>query len=140
MADTRRLALKPLSSGTDNPHEHVLLEGVDGGLSLRPIAHAQLASTLGIPKPYYDRMLWRNPTCSATTSTAGWRSSRPRSCSVLWTTKSGPSSPIPTDPWTTSTWPRRFCPSCRLQATVLSSEVTENRFYLKAVTERIQGR
>ena len=51
MADTRRLALKPLSSGTNNPHEHVLLEGVDGGLSLRPIAHTQLASTLGIPKP-----------------------------------------------------------------------------------------
>jgi hypothetical protein len=61
MADTRRLALKPLASGTDNPHEHVMLEGVNGGLALRPVAHTQLASPLGIPKPYYDRMLMAEP-------------------------------------------------------------------------------
>src|SRR6266404_7708574 len=61
MADTRRLALKPLASGTDNPHEHVILEGINDGFSLRPTAHTQLATTLGIPKPYYDRMLMAEP-------------------------------------------------------------------------------
>jgi hypothetical protein len=47
----------------DSPDYRVpmLLLGNDLGLDLKPIAHAQIAGHLAIPKPYYDRMLASQP-------------------------------------------------------------------------------
>jgi hypothetical protein len=55
VADTRRLRMEPIDTG------RVILQGVNGGMMLKPTAHAQMAGTLGIPKPYYDRMLAEAP-------------------------------------------------------------------------------
>src|SRR5262245_60779693 len=58
LADTRKLTLRALNDGKEeHAHANVILDGVNGGMGLRPTAHAQLSSVLGIPKPYYDRML-----------------------------------------------------------------------------------
>ena len=61
VAATRRMSMRALTVGKDTPHAKVILEGVNGGMPLRPIAHQQLAGSLGIPKVYYDRMLAEAP-------------------------------------------------------------------------------
>jgi hypothetical protein len=76
MADTRRLALKPLASGTDNPHEHVMLEGVNGGSRFVPLPIPNSPPRWASPSRTTTACSWPNRTCSATTSTAGWRNSR----------------------------------------------------------------
>jgi hypothetical protein len=35
-----------------NPNDGVVLNGVNGGMPLRPTAHAQMSQTLAIPKSY----------------------------------------------------------------------------------------
>lgn len=39
----------------------IILQGVNGGMNLRAIAHTQLANSLQIPKPYYDRLVEQAP-------------------------------------------------------------------------------
>jgi hypothetical protein len=43
----------------------ILLTGINGGMGLTPYAHGQVASHLGIPKAYYDRMLTEAPGLAA---------------------------------------------------------------------------
>ena len=54
VADTRALTARPVGRG-------IVLDGINGGLEIQPVAHAQLADTLGIPKVYYDRLLSASP-------------------------------------------------------------------------------
>jgi hypothetical protein len=59
LADTRKLSMEATQNG-------VVLQGINGGLSIRNTAHQQLSQTLGIPKTYYDKMLTEQPDLLAT--------------------------------------------------------------------------
>lgn len=133
IADTRKLSAEATPEG-------VVLQGVNGGMKLRPIAHAQLASTLQIPKPYYDRMLAEKPDLLAANVNT-WLASQPAKKLIrtldneVRAVLSDSYRPLDNLDLAEAVLPKLI----ELQAGVVSSEVTENRFYLKAVTERVQG-
>lgn len=134
LADTRALSLEPKSEGG------VRLQGVNGGMELRPIAHGQLASALNIPKPYYDRMLESAPDLLARNANH-WLKAQParRLVRTLDNTVraflSDSYRPLDNFELATAVLPKLQ----GLGATVVSCEVTESRFYLKAVTDCVQG-
>jgi Domain of unknown function (DUF932) len=136
LADTRALRLEA-TADADSP---VILQGVNGGLPLRPTAHAQLAEALRIPKPYYDRMLADAPDLLATNANR-WLAAQP--ARKLVRTLDGQVRAVLSDsyrPLDNLDLAEAVLPKLiDLQATVVSGEVTESRFYLKAVTARIRG-
>lgn len=136
LADTRALRLEP-TPGAIAP---VTLQGVNGGMNLRPTAHGQLAATLGIPKPYYDRMLTDAPDLLAN-NVNRWLAAQP--ARKLVRTLDGSVRAILSDsyrPLDNFDLAEAVLPKLAdLHARVLSCEVTESRFYLKAVTERVAG-
>jgi Domain of unknown function (DUF932) len=140
IADTRRLSMRAMPADSDNPAAQVVLDGVNGGMSLKPIAHAQMAATLGIPKPYYDRMLSEQPDLLAA-NVNRWLSTQPAKKLVrtldnqVRAVLSDSYRPLDNYDLAEAVLPKLI----DLQAEVKSSEVTDSRFYLKAVTERIQG-
>lgn len=138
LADTRKLKMVPDDS--DIPERRVVLEGVNGGMRLRAIAHGQLASTLGIPKPYYDRMLETQPDLLAI-NVNRWLETQP--ARKLIRTLDGSVRAILSDsyrPLDNYDLAEAILPKLsQLEATVLSGEITESRFYLKAVTEKVSG-
>lgn len=138
LADTRKLKMVPDDS--DIPDRRVVLEGVNGGMRLTPIAHTQLGATLGIPKAYYDRMLEQSPDLLST-NVNRWLERQP--AKKLIRTLDGKVRAILSDsyrPLDNLDLAEAVLPKLiALNATVVSGEVTENRFYLKAVTERIAG-
>jgi hypothetical protein len=134
IADTRALRLEPAEQGG------VTLQGVNGGLALRPIAHRQLAATLGIPATYYDRMLAEAPELLATNANT-WFGRQP--AKRLVRTLDGACRAFLSDSYrpldnyelTNAVLPKLV----ELGASIVSCEVTEGRFYLKAVTDKIAG-
>src|SRR4051812_1977402 len=133
---TRALRLEATPGGP----APVMLQGVNGGLALRPVAHGQLAQSRGIPKPYYDRMLSEAPELLAL-NVNRWLGAQPAR-KLVRTLDGGArailsSSYRPLDNYdlAEAVLPKLF----DVQAKVVSCEVTESRFYLKAVTERVQG-
>jgi hypothetical protein len=134
LADTQALRLEP-HDGHD-----VVLRGVNGGMPLRPLAHGQLAAATGIPKAYYDRLLQDAPDLLAT-NVNRWLANKPER--RLLRTLDGAVRAYLTDSYrpldnfdlASAVLPRLT----DLRATVVSGEVTENRFYLKAVTDKIAG-
>ena len=135
VADTRALKMEP----TTDDHR-VILQGVNGGMTLRSIAHQQLAATLSIPKPYYDRMLADAPDLLSA-NVNRWLEKQP--AKKLIRTLDGQVRAILSDSYrpldnldlAEAVIPRLI----GLEAEVVSGEVTENRFYLKAVTAKIEG-
>jgi hypothetical protein len=138
VADTRKLHM--VADDSDIAERRVVLEGVNGGMRLRPIAHGQRAATLGIPKPYYDRMLEQQPDLLAV-NVNRWLETQP--ARKLIRTLDGSVRAILSDsyrPLDNYDLAEAVLPKLTtLQAQVVSSEVTDSRFYLKAVTDRIQG-
>ena len=138
LADTRKLQMVAVSNG--DPTRQVVLNGVGGGMALRPIAHGQLAETLKIPKPYYDRMLAEQPDLLAA-NVNRWLENQPKK--KLVRTMDGEVRAILSDSYRTlsnldlmqTVLPKLF----ELKAQVISGEITESRIYIKAVTNRIQG-
>ena len=134
LADTRRLEMKPLDSGK------VMLDGVNGGMQLKLIAHAQLANSLQIPKTYYDRMLQEAPDLLST-NVNRWLAKQP--AKKLIRTLDGEVRAILSDsyrPLDNLELAEAVLPKLiDLQAHVVSSEVTDSRLYIKAVTDRIAG-
>lgn len=134
VADTRRLNMAAIDSGK------VILNGVNGGMELRATAHAQLASTLQIPKPYYDRMLEQAPDLLSR-NVNQWLEKQPAKKLIrtldnqVRAVLSDSYRPLDNLDLAEAVLPKLI----DLHATVQSSEVTENRFYLKAVTDRVQG-
>lgn len=116
------------------------LRGVNGGMPLRPTAHAQLAATLGIPKAYYDRMQEEAPELLAH-NVNRWLHTRPQR--KLVRTLDGSIRAILSDSYRPldnydlmeAVLPKISELACR----VVSCEVTENRFYLKAITDKVTG-
>jgi hypothetical protein len=137
IADTRKLTMREARTGEATG---VVLDGVNGGMSLRPTAHGQLAASLGIPKPYYDRMLAEQPDLLSA-NVNRWLSAQP--AKKLVRTLDNSVRAILSDsyrPLDNLDLAEAVLPQLiKLGARVESSEVTENRFYLKAVTDRIQG-
>lgn len=137
VADTRALQTRAFdNSGTPQ----VILDGVGGGLPLRQTAHEQMSSTLGIPKSYYDRLLNQAPDLLVK-NINHWLLATPSR--KLVRTLDGGVRAILSDryrPLDNLDLAEAVLPKLEsLGATVLSGEVTEKRFYLKAVTPKISG-
>ena len=135
IADTRALQVRP-----DGSTGQIVLEGVNGGMPLRPTAHEQMGATLGIPKTYYDRLLAEAPDLLAR-NVNHWLAAQPARKMVR--TLDGGVRAILSDryrPLDNMDLAEAVLPKLmELGGTVLSGEVTERRFYLKAVTPRIAG-
>jgi hypothetical protein len=136
LADTRAIRLE----ATPDAATPVILQGVNGGMALRPTAHAQLAEALRIPKPYYDRMLSEAPDLLATNANR-WLQKQP--ARKLVRTLDGQVRAFLSDsyrPLDNLELAEAVLPKLiGLEAAVISGEVTESRFYLKAVTAKIAG-
>jgi hypothetical protein len=133
LADTRKLSMEATQNG-------VVLQGINGGLSIRNTAHQQLSQTLGIPKTYYDKMLTEQPDLLAM-NVNRWLHAQPAR-KMVRTLDGGVRAflsesyrPLDNLDLATAVLPKL----AGLEAQVLSGEVTENRLYIKAVTARIQG-
>jgi hypothetical protein len=136
LADTRAIRLEP-TPGESAP---VIMHGVNGGLALRPTAHAQLAAAVGIPKPYYDRMLADAPDLLAA-NVNRWLTAQP--VRKLVRTLDGAARAILSDsyrPLDNFDLAEAVLPTLvGVEAEVVSCDVTDARFYLKAVTKRVEG-
>lgn len=134
IADTRRLKLEIDSS------DKMVLQGVNGGMPVRSTAHAQFANSLNIPKPYYDRMLTQAPDLLAINVNA-WLERQPAKKLIrtldneVRAVLSDSYRPLDNHELAEAVLPQLF----ELQTNIVSSEITESRFYLKAVTEKVQG-
>ena len=133
LADTRAVALVPTDHG-------VTLSGVNGGMSIKPLAHSQIAETVGIPKPYYDRMLAEAPHLLAT-NVNEWFTRKPQRRLVRTLDNSVRAmlsdSYRPLDSYDLA---EAVLPKLQeMGARVISCDVTDRRFYLKAVTDRTEG-
>jgi hypothetical protein len=135
LADTRALRVVPNQSGA------IVLEGIGSdGFALRPTAHEQMAATLAIPKPYYDRMMSDAPDLLAK-NINHWLTATP-SRKMVRTLDGGVRGilseryrPLDNIDLIEAVLPRLR----QLDAEVVSGEVTDRLFYVKAVTPRIQG-
>lgn len=134
IADTRKLQMVPLDTGK------VKLNGVNGGMELKPIAHGQLSAALGIPKVYYDRMLEQAPDLLSANVNA-WFERQPAKKLVramdnqVRAILSDSYRPLDNLDLAMAVLPKLVA----LEAKVVSSEVTDSRLYLKAISEKIQG-
>ncbi len=134
IADTRALTMEPVQSGG------VILQGVNGGMTLRPIAHQQIATSLAIPKPYYDRMLADAPDLLSK-NVNQWLKATPARKLVRTLDNSVRAflsdsyRPLDNYDLAEAVLPRLMS----LNAKVVSCEVTDSRFYLKAITDKVQG-
>lgn len=134
VVDTRAIALR----STQN--DGVILEGVNGGMPLRRIAHQQLAQTTGVPQAYYDKMLAEAPDLLAKNVNT-WLEKQLAKKLVraidgqVRAILSSSYLPLDNLELAESVLPGLI----KQEAQVLSSEITESRMYLKAVTERISG-
>ncbi len=134
VADSRKLSFHP------DPTHGIVLEGINGGMKLRTTAHQQMATALQIPKQYYDRLLEQAPNLLAT-NVNHWLQKQPAQRLVrtldgeVRALLSNSYRPLDNVDLAAAVLPKL----AQLQASIISSEVTENRLYLKAVTERISG-
>lgn len=136
LADTRALSLAP----TEPERGGVELLGVNGPLALRPIAHQQIATNLGIPMAYYQRMQTEAPELLATNANHWFRTQPARrlvrtldgSCRAFL---SDSYRPLDNYDLANAVLPRLLDLGCRVE----SGQITEGRFYIKAVTDRVQG-
>jgi hypothetical protein len=133
IADTRRLSLEARPSG-------LVLQGVNGGMQLRDTAHTQLADTLKIPMQYYDRMLREAPDLLAK-NVNNWLEAQPAKKLVrtlddqVRAVLSDSYRPLDNIELAEAVLPRLM----DIEAEVVSTEITEKRFYLKAIYSKVQG-
>lgn len=139
ICDTRALSVRPPDK-TGDPVNSIILEGINGGMPLRETAHNQMATTLGIDKRYYDRMKANAPDLLAT-NINHWLKAEPKKRMIR--TLDGGVRAILSDryrPLDNLDLVEAVLPRLgKLEAEVVSGEVTESRFYLKAVTPKVQG-
>lgn len=137
LADTPRLSFR-VEKTTETGN--VILDGVNGGMSLRPTAHAQLAAQLGIPKAYYDRLLTQAPDLLAVNANH-WLHAQPARRLIrtldnqVRAVLSDSFRPLDNYDLAQVVLPQLISSAARVE----SCEITESRFYLKAITDRVQG-
>ena len=133
VADTRALQVHP-------ENNNIVLEGVGGGMPLRHTAHEQMATTLSIPKTYYDRLMQAAPDLLCVNINY-WLQADPKRRLVR--TLDGGVRAILSDryrPLDNLDLADAVLPKLHdLGGQVVSGEVTEHRFYLKAVTPKLEG-
>lgn len=140
IADTRALNMRVNTPTEDSPNGQMILDGVNGGMTLRPIAHQHLAESLRIPKAYYDRLLADAPNLLAK-NVNHWLFNQP-SKKMIRTLDNGVRAilsdsyrPLDNYDLAEAVLPKLGTLNCR----VVSCEVTDSRFYLKAITDKVQG-
>lgn len=149
--------LHAVAQKSDSPQKQLVIEGVNGGMTLRPTAHKQMAEALKIPGDYYMRMLaeapdllarnvnrWLGSVIAFQQEHSDWFEHSPsQGQKKLIRTLDGQIRAILSDsyrPLDNYDLAEAVLPKLHeLEAEVLSSEITESRFYLKAATPRIQG-
>lgn len=142
LANTTKLSMSVYNTqaGDHDDNHNVILHGINGGMTLKPIAHAQMASTLQIPKPYYDRMLAEAPDLLAN-NVNRWLEKQP--AKKLVRTLDGQVRAILSDsyrPLDSMDLAMAILPTLqKLEAKVESCEVTDARMYIKATTPKIAG-
>jgi hypothetical protein len=133
LAPTQALTMLTLTPPDASASKRVVLSGLNGdAYGIRPNAHSQIASEVGIPKPYYDRMLRDAPDLLAT-NVNNWFRQEPKKRMVR--TLDGHARGFLSD---------RYRPLDNLdlmqaalpvvqerRAEIISSELTDTRFYLK---------
>lgn len=134
LAPAQKLALKDTDSG-------IILQGVNGGMPLKATAHQQLASYLGIPAVYYKKMQAEAPDllcANANKWLAKFEGQR-----KLIRTLDGQVRAILSDsyrPLDNYDLANAVLPKLiETGAMVESGQITDDRLYIKAVTERISG-
>jgi hypothetical protein len=134
LADTRLLQVRPDQSG------NIVLDGVGGGMPMRMTAHEQMANTLNIPTAYYKRLMSDAPDLLAKNVNHWLMAGSARK--MVRTLDGGVRAilsdryrPLDNVDLIEATVPKLV----ELGATILSSQVTESRLYVKAVTPRVQG-
>lgn len=143
VADTRNLSF--VVSGTDDPKVEVVKLAVRNGEThlhnVRPLAHAQIAERVGIPQRYYDRMLTEQPELLAHNVNT-WFSANPHRRMVrlldgnVRAFLSDRYQRIENDDIAKVVLPILVStPGIE----VMSTEITESRLYIKAVTHKVTG-
>jgi hypothetical protein len=131
-----------LSMAVDKSTDQVVLHGINGGMPLKPIAHQQLASTLQIPKTYYDRMAANDPELLAHNVNT-WLKQTPPKERKLVRTLDGEVRALLSDsyrPLDNMELALAVLPIMHeTQSRVESTQVTDSRLYIKAVSERVRG-
>jgi hypothetical protein len=131
-----------LNMGVDKSTNQVILNGVNGGMPLKPIAHQQLASTLQIPKPYYDRMKETDPELLAHNVNT-WLQRTPAKDRKLVRTMDGEVRALLSDsyrPLDNMELAMSVIPIMKeTESRIESTDVTDSRLYIKAVSERVRG-
>jgi len=139
VADTRRLSFEAVA-GASGEKPGIVMQGVNGGMKLRETAHGQMAAALGIPKPYYDRLKEQAPDLLAR-NVNHWLVAQPAKRLVrtldneVRALLSDSYRPLDNLELAEAVLPKLG----ELGATPLSCEVTENRMYIKAVTDKVAG-
>ena len=133
IADTRLLRMEMRQDG-------MILQGVNGGMAVKPIAHQQLATTLNIPKPYYDRCLSEAPDLLCRNINTWMERTKAKKLvrtldNQVRAILSDSYRPLDNLDLAEAVIPKLI----GLEAEVVSGDITENRFYLKAITARING-
>lgn len=131
VAPTQALALTRIA-GSDAPT--LVLDGLPiGPAPLRPLAHAQIADDVGIPKRYYDRMLADAPDLLAQ-NVNHWFRSAPQDRMIR--TLDGQARSFLSSgyrPLDNIDLISAVVPTLQdLECQIVSAEVTETRFYIKA--------
>lgn len=134
IADTRALNARV------NADDQVVLEGIGDGMLLRSTAHAQLANALGIPKTYYDRLMSNAPDLLVK-NVNHWLQKEPERKLVrtlddgIRAILSDRYRPLDNIDVAEAVLPHLQ----RLGGEVISGQITDGHFYLKASTPRIRG-
>lgn len=131
-----RMVVEP-SAGAGAVH----LAGLNGGeYGIRPFAHAQIAGEVGIPKPYYDRMLAQSPGLLAT-NVNHWLHAEPKT--RMLRTLDGDVRAVLSDryrPLDNFDLMQAALPALRERnLRVVSSALTDTRLYLKATDPRLSA-
>ena len=135
VADTRTLKFVATNDGA------VLLDGLPiGPAELRKTAHGQFSTVTGIPQKYYDRMKEEAPELLSR-NLNHWLESQPKNRLVR--TMDGQVRAFLSEkyrPLDNYDFAQAILPKLAdLGAMVQSVQITEDRFYLKAVSEKIAG-
>jgi len=139
-AETKKDFLAPSQQLRMNASPLQLTVGEQGAFDVKPVAHQQIGDRLGIPKRYYDKCLADSPGLLAD-NVNHWLAKRKESRLVrcldgnVRAFLSDSYRPLDNFDLAEAVFPALK----EVQAEVISADVTDTRFYIKAVTPRLEG-
>lgn len=117
---------------------HIAVKGIDGAMPINSVAHRQLQSHLSIPAPYYDRMLAEQPSLLVDNVNT-WLRAKPEQRLVrclfgdVRAYLSDRYRPLENEDLAEAALPVLL----DLDLELLSSQITDTRFYLKCVDKKV---